>query len=174
LKPLHDTLSRILRKLETDGTFDQERPLNLLIKRVEPGRIFHCFDLSAATDRLPLELQRDIINYFNPYLGTCWFNLIKSIRYFYEGRLITYAVGQPMGAYSSFPMLSLTHHIIVRKAACLAGIKDFMDYCILGDDIVICNDDVALHYLKLMETLGVSINLSKSIISKDIAEFAKK
>jgi hypothetical protein len=71
LKPLHDTLSRILRNLETDGTFHQERPFDLLIKRVEPGRTFHCFDLSSATDRLPLELQRDIINHFNPYLGTC-------------------------------------------------------------------------------------------------------
>jgi hypothetical protein len=79
-----------------------------------------------------------------------------------------------MGAYSSFSMLALTHHVIVRKAAHATNLNDFEDYCILGDDIVIANDDVASNYLKLMETLGVSINLSKSVISKDIAEFAKK
>jgi len=32
-----------------------------------------------------------------------------------------YSVGQPMGAYSSFPMLALTHHVIVQIAAGRAG-----------------------------------------------------
>lgn len=79
-----------------------------------------------------------------------------------------------MGAYSSFAMLALTHHTIVRYAALKAGIHDFRSYAILGDDIVIANDEVASNYLEIMNDLGVSINLSKSIISKDIAEFAKK
>jgi hypothetical protein len=79
-----------------------------------------------------------------------------------------------MGAYSSFAMLALTHHTIVRSAALKAGIHDFRSYAILGDDIVIANDEVASNYLEIMNDLGVNINLSKSIISKDIAEFAKK
>jgi len=79
-----------------------------------------------------------------------------------------------MGAYSSFAMLALTHHILVRYAALKAGIHNFKDYALLGDDIVIANDAVASHYLELMSTLGVKINLSKSVVSKDIAEFAKK
>jgi hypothetical protein len=79
-----------------------------------------------------------------------------------------------MGAYSSFAMLALTHHTIVRYAALKAGIHDFRSYAVLGDDIVIANDEVASNYLEVMNDLGVSINLSKSIVSKDIAEFAKK
>jgi len=79
-----------------------------------------------------------------------------------------------MGAYSSFAMLGLTHHVCVRHAAIAVGIHNFKDYAILGDDIVIANDDVAKSYLELMSNLGVSINLSKSVVSKNIAEFAKK
>jgi hypothetical protein len=173
-KPLHDGLFRMLKRIEQDGTFDQEKPLNLLIERVKPGQKFHCFDLSAATDRLPLDVQRDIINELKPGLGTNWFNIIKSLRYWFEGRYISYSVGQPMGAYSSFAMLALTHHVIIKRAALLAGIHNFKDYAVLGDDLVIANDDVAFHYLIICKDLGVEINLSKSIISDSIAEFAKK
>jgi len=79
-----------------------------------------------------------------------------------------------MGAYSSFAMLTITHHVIVRVAALQVGLQNFSDYAILGDDIVICNDDVAAKYLSLMSSLGLDINLGKSVISKDFAEFAKR
>jgi hypothetical protein len=88
-----------------------------------------------------------------------------------------YAVGQPMGAYSSFPMLALTHHVIVQIAASRAGQSLwFSNYAILGDDIVIANRAVAIHYLTIMrDTLGVEINLSKSLESTNgVMEFAKR
>lgn len=78
-----------------------------------------------------------------------------------------------MGAYSSWAMLALTHHVIVRMSAQSVGLSNFSSYCILGDDVVIRNDKVADAYYKMMETLGVSINLSKSVNSKEFAEFAK-
>jgi len=71
-------------------------------------------------------------------------------------------------------MLALTHHIIVKESALRAGIKDFQDYALLGDDIVIYDDKVAQQYLNLMKSLGVSINMSKSVISQDFAEFASR
>jgi len=73
-------------------------------------------------------------------------------------------------------MLALTHHVIVQIAAVQSGFKvnTFTQYCILGDDIVINNDRVADRYVRLMETLGVAINSSKSIISYDVVEFAKR
>jgi len=78
-----------------------------------------------------------------------------------------------MGAYSSWAMLALTHHVLVRVAAHRVGVQSFTDYCILGDDVVIRNDAVAQAYFNLMSALGVSINLSKSVNSNDFAEFAK-
>jgi hypothetical protein len=44
----------------------------------------------------------------------------------------------------------------------------------LGDDIVFFHEQVADEYLKLMETLGVPINLGKSVVAKNATfEFAK-
>jgi hypothetical protein len=78
-----------------------------------------------------------------------------------------------MGAYSSWAMLAITHHTIVRYSALRVGVKNFTDYAILGDDIVIRNSRVAESYRIIMDILGVTINPSKSLISKDFAEFAK-
>ncbi|KAF9914618.1 hypothetical protein FBU30_002438, partial [Linnemannia zychae] len=40
----------------------------------------------------------------------------------YDQAGVKYEVGQPMGAYSSWAMLALTHHIVVLYAAKLAGV----------------------------------------------------
>lgn len=59
LKPLHDSLMRILKQLPTDGTYDQKGVLNeLLLSGVTN---LSSFDLSAATDRLPLEFQGQVL-----------------------------------------------------------------------------------------------------------------
>jgi hypothetical protein len=70
-------------------------------------------------------------------------------------------------------MLAVTHHVIVRYAALRCGIRNFDSYAVLGDDIVIMHDLVAENYLQIMQTLGVAINLNKSIVSSKFAEFAK-
>lgn len=44
----------------------------------------------------------------------------------------------------------------------------------LGDDVVIFHPLVAKHYQDIMKTLGVGINLSKSLVSSDSFEFAKR
>jgi hypothetical protein len=73
-------------------------------------------------------------------------------------------------------MLALTHHVVVKAAALKSNIPNFIDYAVLGDDLVIQNTNslVSKGYLHIMELLGVSINLGKSVISKDFTEFAKK
>jgi hypothetical protein len=48
-----------------DGTFDQRKPLHDLISKVKDNpdnkQKFSCFDLSAATDRLPIDVQIQIL-----------------------------------------------------------------------------------------------------------------
>jgi hypothetical protein len=57
---------------------------------------------------------------------------------------IKYAVGQPMGAYSSWAMLALTHNVLVQVVARRVGHTTlFTQYFVLGDDIVIFDDNVA-------------------------------
>jgi hypothetical protein len=57
---LHDSISQLLSKIEQDGTFDQAKPLRVLIAK---GHLdVFSFDLSAATDRLPIKIQIQILS----------------------------------------------------------------------------------------------------------------
>jgi len=72
-------------------------------------------------------------------------------------------------------MLALTHHVIVRVAASRVGHKDFVNYALLGDDLVIADAAVAMAYKAIVSDLGMKINNSKSLVSKTgFAEFAKR
>jgi hypothetical protein len=185
LKPLHHAIFASLKHIKEDGTFNQDRPLNDLMDRVAiSGVKMASFDLSAATDRLPASLQVQILNKFG-INGDLWITLLDRpyVREIKEDGVVTrtdsyrYAVGQPMGAYSSWAMLALTHHIIVQVAAHRSGVipRDmwFRDYALLGDDIVIANELVAKSYKSIMTDLGVEINMTKSHVG-DCCEFAKR
>lgn len=172
LKPLHDSIFSLLKKLESDCTFDQGSAHEWL----KDGPYF-CYDLSNATDRFPIAFQEIILEYLiDGTYAKAWRFLISD-RGFYKkstNSFIFYRCGQPMGAYSSWACFALAHHVLVRLSADKCGLKGFTNYCLLGDDIVIANEAVANEYLKLCEYLGVGINYSKSIISKTHYEFAKR
>jgi len=61
-KPLHDRLFDLLKQEERDGTFDQDLALAKFIAKHDPEHLFSSYDLSAATDRLPIDIQEDILN----------------------------------------------------------------------------------------------------------------
>jgi hypothetical protein len=71
-------------------------------------------------------------------------------------------------------MLAITHHVVVRLAALDCGNSGFDRYVVLGDDFAINNNEIGSRYLYYMDLLGVSINLSKSVISDTFCEFAKR
>jgi hypothetical protein len=206
LKPLHEMLFSFLRTLPNDGTFDQNKSVErCFVKVAATGKSFG-YDLSAATDRLPIVLQTRIIDKIIPGFGKLWAKLLVSRSYhiiekdFDVEDALHYEVGQPMGAYSSWGMLAVTHHYIAQLAAVKALVKRgaspegspfwilgsdahaifglpsswYTGYEVLGDDIVFFEEDVAIEYLSLMDRLGVPINLSKSVIGKNPTfEFAK-
>lgn len=192
LKPLHNLLFDIMRKIPQDGTFNQMGPIGRLLENY-PNEVMYSFDLSAATDRLPVSLQRQLLNELLPMkLGDLWASILCGRKYYYDltderyesltlapgvepAGIVSYAVGQPMGAYSSWGMLALTHHYIVQWAAMRVGFKNwFSAYAVLGDDVVIANREVALCYLELMDGLGVKISLPKTLKGQGSLEFAKR
>jgi hypothetical protein len=190
MKPLHDYLFAILRVIPQDGTFDQLAPISLL--QAKGHRRFWSLDLSSATDRLPILIQGALLSrLITAHGANLWMSLMVGRAYSlprramgpdYDGeRFIRYAVGQPMGALTSWAMLALTHHAIVQMAAELSGRVSgdswFEDYALLGDDIVIADRLVADTYLKIMAGLGVGIQLSKSVhdsSGRGVLEFAKR
>lgn len=50
----------------------------------------------------------------------------------------------------------------------------FDKYVILGDDIVIFDENIAKVYLRLLKYLGIGISIEKCFISPNVCEFTKK
>jgi hypothetical protein len=196
MKPLHDLLFSLLRKIETDGTFDQIRPAQRLINAGYTS--FWSLDLSAATDRFPLALQQALLSVLiGPRLAELWARILVEREYTAPAYLpngkvahgtvgddglpcdlsVKYGAGQPMGALTSWAAFSLCHHCLVQYAAyrALGLVGFFKEYALLGDDIVIANHAVALAYQALLLEIGVEYGLAKSLISSTGGfEFAKR
>lgn len=86
---------------------------------------------------------------------------------------VNYAVGQPMGAHSSWPVFALTHGLLVGYLA--AGEKVSTEsFKILGDDIIIRNDILASKYQETLHILHVPISEAKTMKSSTTFEFAKR
>jgi hypothetical protein len=63
-KPLHGEIYSFLGSLPEDGTNNQLGPVKLVIQSLDlkVTSSVDSLDLSAATDRLPVDLQADILN----------------------------------------------------------------------------------------------------------------
>lgn len=64
LCPLHQRIVSTLKTWIQDGTFDQYAPVRALLK-MRPSGLWS-YDLSAATDRLPVQIQKIVLQ---PILG---------------------------------------------------------------------------------------------------------
>jgi hypothetical protein len=187
LRPLHEWIFSVLKEIPQDGTFDQLKPVTRLLKKVNSDTVIHSYDLSAATDRIPVVIQELLLaEVFGTEMAHAWRNLLVGRPFAVskkiareqglESRFLRYAVGQPMGALSSWGMLALTHHAMVQFCAYRAGHTKWFDlYAVLGDDIVIADARVARKYRALCRLLGIGIGLPKSLVaSNKTLEFAKR
>lgn len=117
LEPLHELIFNVLKNIPQDGCFNQARPLRILQDKIiernslrssEGSVKTFSFDLSAATDRLPIDLQVQVLGLLlQPYVNNAaevaqaWKTLLIDRSYHIDGQEVKYAVGQPMGALSS-------------------------------------------------------------------------
>jgi len=184
--PLHNWLFSLFKKIPNDCTHDQNSGFNYAKDLSLKYNCSYGFDLSAATDRLPISSQKAILNSLFG-IGDMWGSIlvnrdyiISKNNYGIPEQSLRYEVGQPMGALSSWAMLNLTHHLMIQFIAQSLGKVSkgiwYDQYIILGDDLVLFDKDIASRYQSFCEQIGVGINLSKSIISetKPVLEFAKR
>jgi len=132
LKPIHEFFFEILKGLPNDGTFDQTAAVTRGAEKGKMSGEAYCFDLSSATDRLPMRLQHSVVSTcLGLSVADAWEGILLGRSYAMEGRQaehyglvknevleplrfvnfrilkflddlrVKYAVGQPMGAYSS-------------------------------------------------------------------------
>lgn len=190
MKLFHDWLMSCLRTIPMDCTFDQRSALSKIGKWQDSGRTVYSFDQSSCTDLFPMVCQLPIISerFGDPIAESVrtvmcdrmWTVKIPSG----QTKSISWGVGQPMGLYGSWPLMALAHHLLVQfsywRTSKGRNLRDtFKDYVICGDDIVIGSKSVAESYLKVVKTLGMKVNLTKSHISggktwiDPVSEFAK-
>ncbi|RWR98027.1 RNA-dependent RNA polymerase [Cinnamomum micranthum f. kanehirae] len=110
----------VLSHLRTDGTFHQTRPLRYICG------IRNGFSYDSATDSLPVVLTPGLLEaLFGNHLAESW----------------------PLGFYSSWPMFTLTLHMLVWLSAERVYPRGrFLNYAMLGDDLVIADQKVATEY----------------------------
>jgi len=110
LSPLHDGIARLLKSIPNDATFDQRASVNRCFEKSKKFNCSYGFDLSAATDRLPVSIQVDVLSsLIGREAATLWRDLLVGRSYFLDENedlgikphFLKYAVGQPMGAKTS-------------------------------------------------------------------------
>nr|QDH89509.1 MAG: RNA-dependent RNA polymerase [Mitovirus sp.] len=171
LSPLHKVLVSILATLPSDATKDQHTTFTEFCKKDFDEVV--CYDLSSATDLLPLQLQTQLLEtlYGKP-LADAWASILVDRDFVVPGgtaleaKTVRYTRGQPMGALSSWAILALTHHFLVFVAARRVGELNYWDYVICGDDIALSGEKVPSAYFSLCQELGIPISLPKTLKSK--------
>ena len=132
LLPVHNWAMAVLRSIPMDGTHDQLRPFFKLRDRDQ----YYCFDLKAATDRVPLPLIFEVFAHcFDEYLASSCIDTTLSAHVFLPLRdkcrngklpsldtwsskeLVTFETGQPLVLLSSWALFALSHHVVVWAAA---------------------------------------------------------
>ena len=111
LRPLHLALQDLLRLIPNDGTFDQDKSVQRSSEKALSSGCAFSFDLSAATDRLPVVLSSAILSsILGLPIGDPWMHLLIDREYSFNEKTqikyggpsnVRYSVGQPMGALSS-------------------------------------------------------------------------
>jgi hypothetical protein len=184
LKPLHEGIMTLLSKMVSDGTYSHTNVGKFAKQKTKEKSFIACFDLSAATDRFPKEIQKQLLLNLlkDKQLAQSLWELLaeRTFKIAWSGEQVTYNCGQPMGAYSSWPLFALAHHLVVEYSAYQAGTKLIKDkYRLIGDDVIITDQRTAKLYQENMSALGVDINLDKTVSSlqnanKSCAEVAKQ
>jgi hypothetical protein len=163
--PVHEHLFKILKILHrNDATFNQDGTVDTYwAKKLSPH---WSFDLSAATDSIPIDLYRQVLA---PFLrdkdgdlteaygrATLWASIMTDREFSipsprkgeigYTGdiqfRTIEYGTGQPMGAYSSWASMALVHHALVQFAYWKASGKPQPISSKWFDPYLVLGDDV--------------------------------
>lgn len=205
LTPLHKTIFHFLEQIPMDATFNQDAAADTIRQwTASKTAQLNSVDLTAATDRLPLTLQEQVLSILlsDKALGKAWGRILVERDFeIHDGSTIRYAVGQPMGARSSWAMLALCHHIIIQvcsirsnynltsevllgqpapsaSSGSSTSICPYTAYRVCGDDSTFAGTPILTQYKLIMAHLGVSISEFKSVLwggtLSTAAEFCKR
>jgi hypothetical protein len=170
LKPLGDSIYDILKVLPWDCTHNQNLPISTIQRHLSEGKVAHCVDLSGATDNFPLNAQIAVLNQIFPNSESVdLFVELSRAPWRYKDTFISWKKGQPLGLYPSFGSFALTHGLLLFA---LNNYSHNNDFFVLGDDVIILNDQLNSRYRDMLKKWECPVSENKSISSNVIGEFA--
>lgn len=173
LRPLGKALYKIVERLPWDCTHDQLMSVTQVQQHLKHGGTVHSVDLTGATDYFPLDLQMVVLNNLFPgYDGVHLFETLSRANWLdSNGNFVRWTKGQPLGLYPSFAIFTLTHGLCLYA---LNGFEHKDKFFVLGDDVIILDNDLASSYYSFLQRNGCPVSESKSIVSQNLCEFAGK
>lgn len=169
-------LFHLLQQVKWDCTYNQSKGTDWVRVQLDQGKKVFSIDLSDATNNFPLEVQVNIlrrigckdedVELFHRLSRAPWSSTHEKPKNY------RWTVGQPLGLGPSFAAFALTHGLLVWSIARACRVTDC--FRVLGDDIVISEEQVARGYLQAMQDLGIPVSKDKTIVSTTFAEFAGK
>jgi len=188
LEPLQYLYQETLRSLETDVTHAQELGIAWAQKQLQNGVTLAGSDLTSASDLLDIDLclylvnsvfgfdqipgYQDYTDYLLEVSRSPWFCKALNCE-------VQWKQGSVLGTNPSFGLLSLTNNAAGLVAISMAKgarhlpmeVSYFDCFRAVGDDIIM-RAEIAPWYNAVIQSLGGEINLSKTITSDKVAEFA--
>lgn len=172
LEPLGSAIYDFLKIQPFDCTFDQAKAFPVLQEKLSHSKTVHSIDLSGATDYFPLDLQRHLLLKMFPQTDVDLFcDLSKASWYMPHIGEISWMRGQPLGLFPSFGAFALTHGVLLLG---LLNKEWDNQFFVLGDDVVILDDQLAHDYYQILMSLGCPVSIPKSLHSNSLCEFGGK
>lgn len=180
LEPFGKVLFSQLKMLPWDCTFEQSKADIAISDRLRSGKKVHSVDLSGATDYFPLDIQETVLRLLFedfPQYVDLFIEISKSEwqapRGFPSDRLssngtLTWTKGQPLGLFPSFASFALSHGLLLLG---LLGEPYDGQFFVLGDDVVVLDDELYDKYRNALDVMQCPVSESKTLSSSILAEF---
>lgn len=180
-QPLGEAWYKALKLLPTDCSYEQSKGVYWAQQKLREGVTLTGSDLSSASDLLDFKHCLLLVKGLLPHLHqidgynedvTYFIRLSRGDWYTpWDSGSVKWQQGQPLGLYPSFAIMGLAHNAIAYLCARMAGLDPYDSFRIIGDDIVM-NTKMQRNYDNYIAIIGGDVNLSKTVTSDRIAEFA--
>lgn len=178
MAPYQGFLYSILRNVDRDHTFRQQKSIRFVQNRLDNGHYTCSIDLSKATDLFPkfiFDEYMDKLMSSKPVCGDLvlskvLFDQVCRLNWINGGNLSSWKVGQPLGTLPSFGVLALGHHILLESIALSEG-YGHSPYVVLGDDVLLFSRRMRQRYIESASYLCMPISWHKSH-EHNLVEFA--
>jgi len=170
------------RGLPWDCTFDQEKGVRWIQRKLKEGRTLVATDLSSFTDQFPLSIIVSYLKTIGPMNDWEYREAVELLEFlsqqnwylkssFGKKRSIRWVKGIPLGLYAGFLAAANTHGMLLYVLMNEMELDDAFE--VLGDDVIMV-EELSQLYHHTLALMGCPINEQKTLTSDRFGEFASR